>query len=318
MRGIQVQSDHTILYKDDLPKPSASSSQLLVRVLSSPINPSDAMNASGKFPNTTFPRVPGRDFSGVVEQSSSSAFPVGTEVYGTSGPHLSFTIDGAAAEYVVAEADAVAVKPKSLSFAQAAAVGTPYTAAWLALSRAQAKAGETVLVLGSSGAVGSAVYQIAKKMGCQVIGAARRDNAEVDLRKDPKLETVSSLTGGAGADICVDAVGSTDIMPSELGALGLGGRMAIISATGDPTLPINLRDLYRMNHVLVGCNTVATPAKVMADALAEMAPWFDGGDLEAPKESGLTEVKIEDFRKAYEDTIAGNAKGKKFVVSFNR
>ena len=320
MKGIQVQDgDHKIVFKDDLPKPTTTSSQLIVKVLASPINPSDAMNASGKFPQTTFPRIPGRDFAGiVVEAPSSSPIPVGAEVYGTSGSQLSFTEDGAAAEYVAVPMDGVALKPKSLSFAQAAAAGTPFTTAKLALKRAQAKPGETVLVLGSSGAVGSAVYQIAKKMGCKVIGAARRDNAEVDLRKDPKLETVSSLTSGKGADVCVDAVGSTDIMPSELGALGVGGRLSVISATGDPTLAVNLRDLYRFNHVIVGSNSVLSSISEMAEALEELTPWFDSGDLEPPNEAGLTKVGIEGFAQAYEDTISGKAKRVKFMADFEK
>ena len=320
MKGIQVQSDHTILFKNDLPLPKPSSSQLLIKVLASPINPSDAVNAIGKFPQTTFPRVPGRDFAGVVvEAPPSSAIPLGAEVYGTSGPHLSFTEDGAAAEFVAVSVDGVAIKPKSLSFAQASSVGTPFTTARLALKRAQTQPGETVLVVGSSGAVGSAVYSIAKRMGCKVIGAARRDNAEVDLRKDPKLKTVSSLTSGKGADVCVDAVGNTDLMPSELAALGIGGRLAFIAtATGEPVLPINLRDLYRLNHILVGCNSVAIPLVEMTEALAEMGPWFDSGEIEAPKESSFTKVGIEELAQAYEDTATGKAKGKKFIVEFQQ
>ena len=235
MKGIQVQAgDHKIIFKDDLPKPTPNDSQLLIKVLASPINPSDAMNASGKFPHTTFPRIPGRDFAGiVVEAPSSSPIAIGAEVYGTSGPTLSFTEDGAAAEFVVVPVDAVALKPKSISFAQAASVGTPFTAARLALQRAQAKSGETVLVIRSSG--------------------------EVDLRK-----------------------------------------------------------LYRLNHVLVGCNSVAMPAAEMAEALAEMGPWFDSGDLEAPRESGFTGVGIEDLAQAYEDTISGKGKGKKFILEFEK
>ena len=320
MKGIQIQPDHSILFKDDLPQPKPSSSQLLVKVLASPINPSDAVNAIGKFPQTTFPRIPGRDFAGiVVEASPSSSIPVGAEVYGTSGPHLSFTEDGAAAEFVAVSVDGVALKPKSLSFAQAASIGTPYTTARLALSRAQTKPGETVLVVGSSGAVGSAVSQIAKRMGCKVIGAARRDNADLDLRKDAKLETVSSLTSGKGADVCVDAVGNTDLIPSEVSALGVGGRLAIIAtATGEPVLPINLRDLYRLNHVLVGCNSVAIPLVEMTEALAEMTPWFDSGEIEAPKESSFTKVGIEELAQAYQDTATGKAKGKKFIVEFQQ
>ncbi|RMZ86981.1 hypothetical protein DV736_g5792, partial [Chaetothyriales sp. CBS 134916] len=292
MKGIQVQADsgHSILYNASLPDPVPSSDQLLIKVLASPINPSDALNATGAFPYTTFPRIPGRDFAGIVVKAPpDSTVPVGAEVFGTSGP--------------------------------AAAVGVPYSTAWLALKRTQAKAGETVLVVGASGAVGFAVMQIAKQLGCNVIGAARNDEAEVDLRKDPELKTVKErLTpGGKGADVCVDAVGSTDIMPHELKALGVNGRWAFIStAHGDPVLSVNLKEVYRQNQMLVGCNSLVISQAEMASALTQLAQWFDSGELEAPKEAQFTKVSIEELAKAYEDTISNKAGRKKFVVEFDR
>ena len=116
----------------------------------------------------------GRDFAGVVEEGSFK----GKEVYGTSGPLIAFTQDGAHAEYCMVPENAVAIKPKNLSFLQASTVGVSFTTASIALKRARTTTADVVLVLGANGSVGSAVTQLAKVMGCKVITASRRDNTD--------------------------------------------------------------------------------------------------------------------------------------------
>src|ERR1700710_733228 len=105
---------------ETLPKPTLIPNHLLVKVHASAIPPSDILNLKGAFPITKFPRVPGRDFSGTVVEGPPSL--VGQEVYGTSGFTQAFTVDGAQAEFILVPEDAVAVKPKNLSFVQAATV----------------------------------------------------------------------------------------------------------------------------------------------------------------------------------------------------
>src|SRR4051812_33881173 len=77
---------------ETLPKPAVGPGQLLIKVEASAIHPSDIVNANGRFPQTKFPRVPGRDFAGVVAEGPVDR--IGDEVYGTSGPAQSFTTDG--------------------------------------------------------------------------------------------------------------------------------------------------------------------------------------------------------------------------------
>jgi len=160
MRALQLavsNSSKPSLSLVTIPRPIPPSGSVLVRIHAASINPSDVLNSNGGFSHTTFPRVLGRDYSGVITDGPAEL--VGKEVYGTSGDSLGFTCDGAHAEYLVIPVDAVAIKPANLSFIQAASVGVPFTTAALALRRAMVKITDIVLVLGASGAVGSAAAQ---------------------------------------------------------------------------------------------------------------------------------------------------------------
>ena len=159
--GITVQSRKTILKFGSQPEPDFQENHLIVKVAASPIQPSDLVNTQGNFASTTFPRIPGRDFAGVVVQPTSSPWH-GKSVYGTSGPVLGFTCDGAHAEFVRVSEDAVAELPQNMNLKQASVIGVPWTTAFIALTRADAKEGETVLVFGAGGAVGGAVVQLAR------------------------------------------------------------------------------------------------------------------------------------------------------------
>jgi NADPH2:quinone reductase len=207
------------------PDPELQRHELLVKVAASPIQPSDLLNAKGNFPHTTFPRVPGRDFAGVVVAPATSPWH-GKSIYGTSGPDLSFTCDGAHAEYVVVHEDAVAEVPKGLSLKQAAVMGVPWTTAYLTLLRAEARKGETVLVFGAGGNVGGAVVQLAKSslFKCRVLTGGLGEAYDVDTTKD--LNVVKDLTFGHGPDVIVDTTGNLQLMKAGLAQLNRGGRLA--------------------------------------------------------------------------------------------
>jgi NADPH:quinone reductase-like Zn-dependent oxidoreductase len=156
----------------ELPKPVLKQDEVLVEVHAAAVNPSDVKNVTGSMKHTTLPRIPGRDFAGVVIAGEESL--INTEVWGTGGD-LGFTRDGSHAEYIVLPKKAVSQKPKTLSMQQAGLVGVTYVTAWLCLiNAAQLQAGETVLVIGATGGVGSAAMQIAKWKGAEVIGTVRR------------------------------------------------------------------------------------------------------------------------------------------------
>src|SRR5271167_1282169 len=157
----------SVLRIEELPIPEPRDGEVLVRLMAAGINPSDVGNVAGRFKHTTLPRTPGRDFSGVVIKGQHE----GQEVWGSSST-LGNVHDGSHAEYVVVPAETLSLKPKSLSMAQAAAIGVPYITAWASVvNAAQIQPGEIILIVGAAGAVGQAATQIANWKQAHVIGA---------------------------------------------------------------------------------------------------------------------------------------------------
>ena len=292
-------------------KPTPGPGQVLLQVRASPIQPSDILNSKGLFPHTTFPRIPGRDFAGIIIDGPSHL--LGKEVFGTSGHDFSFTEDGCHAEYCLISEKAVVEKPKNLSFAQAAAAGTPFTTAAIALRRAGVKAGETVLVLGATGQVGSAVANLAKLWGCKVLGVGRGNAVEIDSSGDPTLSKAKELTGGKGPDVAVDTVGNAELAQAAIEVLGFRGRYSFISAPrgGNSKVPVDFLSVYRREVTLIGNNSVDHPQEEMALELKGMCEGFESGALVPMKESAMTFISLQ-------EAIEGYADGKKrFVIRFD-
>src|SRR5271169_6915299 len=133
----------SVLRIQELAIPEPGEGEALVHVRAAAINPSDIANVAGRFKDTTLPRTPGRDFAGVVVKGRQHE---GEEVWG-SAPTLGIVRDGCHAEYVVVPAETLSLRPKSLSIAQAAAIGVPYITAWASIvNAAQLQPGETILI----------------------------------------------------------------------------------------------------------------------------------------------------------------------------
>src|SRR5882724_8736646 len=136
-------ADPARLKVETVPTPEPSDGEVLVEVRAASINPSDIKNVAGAMHGTTLPRIPGRDFAGIVVKGAAEL--IGREVWGTGGD-TGFTRDGSHAEYMTIPVDAAIAKPHSLTFEQAACVGVNFIAAYQGLVRcAQIQAGETLL-----------------------------------------------------------------------------------------------------------------------------------------------------------------------------
>jgi NADPH2:quinone reductase len=219
MRALRIEKFGAVadLQLRDVEKPRASEGQVLVRISSAGINPSDVKNVGGAMTQTTLPRTPGRDGAGIVVEGVANL--KGAEVWFTGGG-LGLTVDGCHAEYIALPESAVRRKPDSLTLEQAGSIGIPFVTAWLAVVQAGAvRAGETVLILGASGSVGAAATQIARWKGARVIGADRRrtDKSLADETIDTSAEELSQgvlrLTDGKGADLAFDTVGGPMFEP---------------------------------------------------------------------------------------------------------
>ncbi len=279
--------DLDALHSTDLPAPQPADGEVLVRVVAAGLNPSDVKNVLGRFPYTTLPRTPGRDFAGVVEAGPVDM--IGREVWGT-GNELGFRRDGSHAEYLTLPADGTAPRPRSLSFAQCAASGVPYTTAFDALARTGVSKGARVVIMGV-GAVGRAAIDVARWRGARVVAGVRRPEQAEELRGrgvpcivlgDP------SVFGDAvharfheGADVIFDTTGAW-LEPSVYG-LAPFGRIAVIAAPADNHARLPVLALYRKGGGVVGINSLLYDARACAKMLVQLGAAFDAGDLPAPE-----------------------------------
>ncbi|KAK9314010.1 hypothetical protein V1524DRAFT_434282 [Lipomyces starkeyi] len=320
MRALRVTrsspSSPPTLSLETVPKPTVTPGHVVVKVHASAIQPSDKLNAKGFFPLTSFPRIPGRDFSGTIVDGPKDR--IGEDVYGTSGSTFGFSRDGAHAEYCLFPETAVVGKPHTLSYLQAASVGVPFTTGALCLRRARTTTEDVVLVLGATGAVGSAAVQVAKAMGCKsVITASRRDNTDVNVAKDTALDAVASLTGGKGADVVIDTVGDIGLMNAALGVLAVKGRYVWIAAPrggASTDFTFDMLQAYRNEHELVGCNSLNYSGADMAEIMRELQGWFEKGTLKTKSDEEFVIVGLDEAVETY----GKDAPGKVVVISMDK
>ncbi|MFK3797302.1 zinc-binding alcohol dehydrogenase family protein [Pseudomonas sp. NPDC088444] len=293
----------------ELPTPVPAEGEVLVQIKAAGLNPSDVKNVLGRFPYTTLPRVPGRDFAGVVIEGPESL--IGKEVWGT-GNKIGFSRNGSHAGYITLPAKGVALKPSSLSFAQAASLGVPYTTAWDALERSLVDAKTRLLVIGANGAVGSAAIALAKVRGAQVLAAVRRPEQvdalkeqgfnAIQLGKPEELAGQVSAVFESGADVIFDTTGFW--LPASVQALAPFGRIAIIAAPVDGHVQLPALALYRKGGSVVGINSLLYGVEECARMLEQFGQLFDEGKLSLP--TGLVETPIEEGLGRYAEVNQGS------------
>ncbi|NKY52479.1 zinc-binding dehydrogenase [Nocardia vermiculata] len=266
---------------EEVEAPVPGPGEVLVRIRASSANPVDGLIRKGMAnPALPLPTIIGSDVAGVVEQVGDGVTDVvaGDEVYYTS--ELA-TGGGAYAQYHVAAASIVAPKPPSLSFEEAAAIPLAGGTAWEAIvRRLEVRPGQTVLVHGGSGGVGSFAVQFAKAAGAAVLSTAGPDHQEllrelgatpVDYQSEDFVEVARAHTDGLGVDAVLDTVGGANIGGSSK-ATRDGGRIATILAPDG-----RLDDLYQRNQTLYGIFLTRERRR-----LTEMTPIFERG-LAEPK-----------------------------------
>ena len=311
MRAVRFEAfgDPSVLNVVEVPAPAAGPGTALVRVMAASINPSDVKNVAGAMNQTTLPRIPGRDFAGVV--AAGPAEWVGAEVWGTGGD-TGFTRDGTHAELIAVPVTSLRRKPGTLDFDAAASVGVNYIAAWCGLEAAALRDGETVLLIGAGGGVGGAAAQIARRLGARVIGADRRmpraDAPVVAIAgtliigaEDLPAE-VRAATDGKGADVVFDLVGGI-MFRDAVGSLARGGRLIEIAATGQREVSFDLADFYHNENRLFGVDTLKRDLTASARILEALTPGFTAGAFRA---APIAETcALGEARAAYGKVAAG-------------
>ena len=223
MRAYVVEYPEEAFKQVDLPYPAASAGQVLVRVHASGVNPLDTKIRAGKAAHAKqpLPAVLGLDMAGVVEEVGLgvTAFRPGDEVYGMVGGVGG--LQGTLAEIVVANADLIALKPKSLSMREAAALPLITITAWEGIvDRAKVRRGQKVLVHAGAGGVGHIAVQLAKALGAEVfatVSAGKQHVVEefgattIDYHTLSTEQYVAIHTEGQGFDVVYDTVGGATI-----------------------------------------------------------------------------------------------------------
>lgn len=302
----------------EVTQPTPSADEVLVQVRAAGLNPSDVKNVLGRFPYTTLPRIPGRDFAGVVVDGPSAL--LGTSVWGT-GKGLGFNRNGSHAAYLTLPAEGVALLPEQLSFSQAAALGVPYTTAWDALQRCQVAQGTRLLIIGAAGAVGSAAIALGKALGADVLAAVRKPEQVLRLRDSgtptllleqaDQLATQVQAHFPGGADVIFDTTGFW--LPAVVPALADFGRIAIIAAPVDGHVHLPALALYRRGGVVVGVNSLLYDTVQCARMLEAFGQFFAQGRLPLP--SGLREVPLSEGLSSYAEVNAGSQDKIVFIPS---
>ena len=249
------------------------------------INPVETYIRAGTYARLPeLPYTPGNDGAGVVEQAGAdvSEFKTGDRIY-TAG-----SISGTYAEFALCKADQVHPLPPNVSFAQGAAIGTPYATAYRGLlQRANAKPGETALVHGASGGVGTAAVQLARAHGLRVLGTAGSDDGikhvrqqgaheAFDHRAPDHFEQIMKATGGHGVDVIVELLANVNL-GKDLTILAKGGRVVIIGSRG--RVEINPRDTMQRDADVRGMILPNTPPAELASIHAALVASLENGTL---------------------------------------
>ena len=234
---------------EEIPTPEPAAGQVLVRIYGAGVNPYDTYMRAGTYAvKPPLPYTPGSDGAGVIEAIGDGVKRVkpGERVYTAK------TLTGAYAEYALALEEQVHPLPEKISYGQGAGVWVPYGTAYHALYHsAEARAGETALVHGASGGVGSAAVQMGRAIGLTVFGTAgtqkgldlaKREGAHqvFDHSKAGYQEEILKATGGRGVDLILEMLANVNLA-ADLKLLAMNGRVIIIGNRGEIT--INPRDL---------------------------------------------------------------------------
>jgi NADPH2:quinone reductase len=283
----------------------------VVEVHSAGVNPSDVKAVLGAMPHAVWPRTPGRDYAGVVVDGPKHL--LGREVWG-SGGELGILRDGTHARHLVLPAANLQEKPGTISLAEAGAVGVPFITAYAGLREAgSVQRGDVVLVLGANGKVGQAATQLATAAGARVFGVERTPDryrghatGEVTMlaASDGDIaERVREATGGHGADIVYNTVGSPYFEAASR-AMAVGARQIFIS-TIERSVNFDIFAFYRGRHRFVGIDTLQIDSAEGGRILDALRPGFESGALRPFPVLAANVYPLARAAEAYRAVIAG-------------
>jgi NADPH:quinone reductase-like Zn-dependent oxidoreductase len=290
-----------VLHIEEIPIPQIASDELLIKIHAASVNPVDWMVREGYLKDMHLHKLPltlGQDFSGTVEKvgSSVTGFKVGDNVFGRP----SLDRNGSYAEFIEVKATEVALMPKTITYDEAATLPVAGTTAWETLvNRAKIKKGQRVLILGSSGGVGSLAVQIARNKECYVIGTTSNVNLEfvknlgadevIDYKSQDFSQRLSDI------DVVLDTVGGEN-QEKAFKVIKRGG--VLVSTVSKPNQKIAEQYGVRCENVSVGPN---------ANILNELRTLVEMGQIHPVIDKVY---RLEDAKQAQNYSQSGKARGK--------
>lgn len=306
----------------ELPTPQPGAGEVLIEIKAASLNFPDLLIVQDKYQmKPPLPFVPGSEYAGVVQAVGDgvSHLQVGQHVACLSGT-------GGFATHTLAPAALCMPLPADFPFVDAAAFIMIYATSYHALAdRAQLQPGETVLVLGAAGGVGTSAIQIAKALGARVIAAASSDekcelctsigaDATINYSTQDLREALKLLTGGKGPDVIYDPVGG-DLAEPAFRSIAWRGRYLVVgfAAGAIPALPLNLTLLKGASIVGVFWGGFAkNEPKANASAMAELARWYAEGIIKPVIDRTLPMAEL---KAAYAGMGSRGVKGKLVLVN---
>jgi len=305
----------------DWPAPEVGDGEVLIQVRAAGLNFPDVLTIQGKYQmQPPMPFIPGGECSGVVSAIGPgvSRFKVGDEV-------ISMGSSGAFCEQIVVSELAVFPKPASLNFEQAAGISITYFTTYHAFKqRAQLCAGESLLVLGAAGGVGTSAIELGKLMGARVTAAASSDEKLEICRKLGADDLINysegdfksilkERSGGKGYDVIYDPVGGDYAEPAIRNLAWKGRYLVIGFASGPiPKIPLNLALLKGASLVGVFWGRFAgEEPEVNLQNIAELQELFEAGKL-SPLVTDC--FSIDQYEAAFNCMIERRARGKVIIT----
>ena len=306
----------------DLPTPEPKPGEVRIAIKAASLNFPDLLIVHGKYQfKPPLPFVPGSEFSGLVD-----AVGEGVKHLKLGMPVAAIAGTGGFGTHACVDATRVLPLPPGFALEDGAAFAFTYGTSHHALiDRAQLKAGETVLVLGAAGGVGTAALQIAKAAGAKVIAAASSDekcalctelgaDATLNYSRQDVRETIKALTDGKGPDIVYDPVGG-ELAEPVFRSIAWRGRYLVVGFAGGaiPALPWNLALLK--GAAVVGVfwgDFVKREPQANAAALMQLAQWYAQGKIKPVLDRQLP---MSEVRQAYERMGTRQVMGKLLLVN---
>ena len=306
----------------ELPTPQPKAGEVLVEIKAASLNFPDLLIVQNKYQmKPPLPFVPGSEYAGTIEAVGEgvTALKVGQNVACLSGT-------GGFGTHTVAPAALCMPLPPSFPLVDAAAFIMIYATSHHGLiDRGQLKAGETVLVLGAAGGVGTSAIQIAKVVGARVIAAASSDekcelcksigaDATINYSKENLRDAIKAATGGKGPDVIYDPVGGDFAEPAFRSIARRGRYLVIGFAAGPiPALPLNLPLLKEASIVGVFWGSFSrNEPKANAAMMQELARWYGEGKVRPVIDRTLPMAEL---KAAYAHMGSRGVKGKLVMVN---